>query len=160
MPNMKKGVSPTTIPIIYISWITIFIFCKHIANFIKTFFQNQSECKTNNLNNANEALARSLWIRTHSRHLECELLLDERLVHLPGCSQVFGAVAGDCVYKALLDLFKVCQKKKFQKYKKIKKIKKNLVDDCGFWSAKVLAKDKSWYLSDPLWSTSLTWEFS
>ena len=38
--------------------------------------------------------------------LECELLLDDRLVHLPDPSQVFGAVAGDCVYEALLDLFK------------------------------------------------------
>ncbi|KAK2369950.1 hypothetical protein QL285_083045 [Trifolium repens] len=35
------------------------------------------------LNNASKAAARSLWIRTHSRHLECELLLDDRLVHLP-----------------------------------------------------------------------------
>ncbi|KAK2382259.1 hypothetical protein QL285_069807 [Trifolium repens] len=41
-----------------------------------------------NLNNASEALARSLWIRTHSRHLECELLLDDRLVHLPDRSQL------------------------------------------------------------------------
>ncbi|KAK2368511.1 hypothetical protein QL285_081699 [Trifolium repens] len=40
-----------------------------------------------NLNNASEASARSLWIRTHSRHLECELLLDDRLVHLPDRSQ-------------------------------------------------------------------------
>ena len=60
--------------------------------------------------------------------VECELLLDDRLVHLPDRSQVFGAVAGDCVYKALLDLFKLV-KKKFQKKLKIKK---NLVDDCGF----------------------------
>jgi hypothetical protein len=46
---------------------------------------------------------------------------------LPDRSQIFGAVAGDCVYKALLDLFK------FEKIsKKYKKIKKNLVDDCGF----------------------------
>ena len=82
-----------------------------------------------NLNNASEASARSLWIRTHSRHLECELLLDDRLVHLPDRSQVFGAVAGDCVYKALLDLFKFV--KKLQKYRKIIK-SKNLVDDCGF----------------------------
>ena len=59
------------------------------------------------LSNASKAAARSLWIRTHSRHLECELLLDDRLVHLPDRSQVFGAVAGDCVYKALLDLFKL-----------------------------------------------------
>ena len=74
-----------------------------------------------NLNNASKAAARSLWIRTHSRHLECELLLDDRLVHLPDRSQVFGAVAGDCVYKALLDLFKFV--KKIKKYKKIKKSK-------------------------------------
>ncbi|KAK2374988.1 hypothetical protein QL285_075913 [Trifolium repens] len=40
-----------------------------------------------NLNNASEASARSLWIRTHSRHLECDLLLDDRLVHLPDRSQ-------------------------------------------------------------------------
>ncbi|KAK2389320.1 hypothetical protein QL285_062918 [Trifolium repens] len=40
-----------------------------------------------NLNNASKAAARSLWIRTHSRHLECELLLDDRLVHLPDRSQ-------------------------------------------------------------------------
>ncbi|KAK2379638.1 hypothetical protein QL285_067419 [Trifolium repens] len=40
-----------------------------------------------NLNNASEASARSLWIRTHSRHLECELLLDDRLMHLPDRSQ-------------------------------------------------------------------------
>ena len=53
--------------------------------------------------------------------VECELLLDDRLVHLPDRSQVFGAVAGDCVYKALLDLFTFV--KKFQKYKKIKKSK-------------------------------------
>ncbi|KAK2356958.1 hypothetical protein QL285_094274 [Trifolium repens] len=39
------------------------------------------------LSNASKAAARSLWIRTHSRHLECELLLDERLVHLPDRSQ-------------------------------------------------------------------------
>ena len=83
-----------------------------------------------NLNNASKAAARSLWIRTHSRHLECELLLDDRLMHLPDRSQVFGAAAGDCVYKALLDLFKFV-KKKFKKYKKIKK-SKNLVDDCEF----------------------------
>ena len=76
-----------------------------------------------NLNNASEAAARSLWIRTHSRHLECELLLDDRLVHLPDRSQVFGAVAGDCVYKALLDLFKFV-KKNFKNTKK-KKIKKS-----------------------------------
>ena len=82
-----------------------------------------------NLNNASKAAARSLWIRTHSRHLECELLLDDRLVHLPDRSQVFGAVAGDCVYKALLDLFKFV--KKNSKIQKIKK-SKNLVDDCGF----------------------------
>ena len=81
-----------------------------------------------NLNNASEASARSLWIRTHSRHLECELLLDDRLVHLPDRSQVFGAVAGDCVYKALLDLFKFV--KKISKIQKTYKIK-NLVDDCG-----------------------------
>ena len=81
-----------------------------------------------NLNNASEASARSLWIRTHSRHLECELLLDDRLVHLPDRSQVFGAVAGDCVYKALLDLFKFV--KIFKNTKKFK-IQKNLVDDCG-----------------------------
>ena len=72
-----------------------------------------------NLNNASEASARSLWIRTHSRHLECELLLDDRLVHLPDRSQVFGAVAGDCVYKALLDLFKFV-KKNFKNTKKLK----------------------------------------
>ena len=59
--------------------------------------------------------------------VECELLLDDRLVHLPDRSQVFGAVAGDCVYKALLDLFKFV-KKKFKNTKK----SKNLVDDCGF----------------------------
>ncbi|KAK2383281.1 hypothetical protein QL285_070748 [Trifolium repens] len=40
------------------------------------------------LNNASKAAARSLWIRTHSRHLECELLLDDKLVHLPDRSQV------------------------------------------------------------------------
>ncbi|KAK2375246.1 hypothetical protein QL285_076148 [Trifolium repens] len=45
-----------------------------------------------NLNNASKATARSLWIRTHSRHLECELLLDDRLVHLPDRSQ--GALKG------------------------------------------------------------------
>ena len=78
-----------------------------------------------NLNNASEAAARSLWIRTHSRHLECELLLDDRLVHLSDRSQVFGAVAGDCVYKALLDLFKFV--KKFQKYKKKTKKSKILL---------------------------------
>ena len=48
--------------------------------------------------------------------LECELLFDDRLVHLPDPSQVFGAVAGDCVYKALLDLFKFV--KNIEKYKK------------------------------------------
>ena len=75
-----------------------------------------------NLNNASEASARSLWIRTHSRHLECELLLDDRLVHLPDRSQVFGAVAGVCVYKALLDLFKFVKKiSKIQKKLKNKK---------------------------------------
>ena len=63
-----------------------------------------------NLNNASKAAARSLWIRTHSRHLECELLLDDRLVHGLDRSQVFGAVVGDCVYKALLDLFKLVKK--------------------------------------------------
>ena len=62
--------------------------------------------------------------------VECELLLDDRLVHLPDRSQVFGAVAEDCIYKALLDLFKFV-KKKLKNTKKIKKIK-NLVDDCGF----------------------------
>jgi hypothetical protein len=31
-------------------------------------------------------------------------------MHLPDRSQVFGAVAGDCVYKALLDLFKFVKK--------------------------------------------------
>ncbi|KAK2372840.1 hypothetical protein QL285_073931 [Trifolium repens] len=39
------------------------------------------------LNNASKAAARSMWIRTHSRHLECELLLDDRLVHLSDRSQ-------------------------------------------------------------------------
>ncbi|KAK2375781.1 hypothetical protein QL285_076649 [Trifolium repens] len=57
-----------------------------------------------NLNNASKAAARSLWIRTHSRHLECELLLDDRLVHLSDRSQVFGAVAGDGVIKFLAPL--------------------------------------------------------
>ena len=61
--------------------------------------------------------------------VECELLLDDRLVHLPECIQVFGAVAGDCVYKVLLDLFKFV--KKFKNTKKLKKLK-NLVDDCEF----------------------------
>ena len=76
-----------------------------------------------NLNNASKAAARYLWIRTHSRHLECELLLDDRLVHLTDHSQVFGAVAGDCVYKALLDLFKFVKKiSKIQKKLKNKKI--------------------------------------
>jgi hypothetical protein len=51
-------------------------------------------------------------------------------VHLPDRSQVFGAVAGDCVYKALLDLFKLV-KKNFKNTKKLKN-QKNLVDDCGF----------------------------
>ena len=82
-----------------------------------------------NLNNASKAAARSMWIRTHSRHLECELLLDDKLVHWPDRSQVFGAVAGDCVYKALLDLFKLV-KKNFKNTKKLKN-QKNL-DDCGF----------------------------
>jgi hypothetical protein len=81
------------------------------------------------LNNASKAAARSLWIPTHSRHLECELLLDDRLVHLPDRSQVFGAVAGDCVYKASIDLFKLS--KIFKNTKKLKKFK-NLVDDCEF----------------------------
>ena len=59
---------------------------------------------------------------TNSFYLvECELLLDDRLVHFPDRSQVFCAVAGDCVYKTLLDLFKFV--KKFQKYKKIKNSK-------------------------------------
>ncbi|KAK2403016.1 hypothetical protein QL285_052490 [Trifolium repens] len=40
------------------------------------------------LNNASKAAARSLCIQTHSRHLECELLLDDRLVHLPDRSQM------------------------------------------------------------------------
>ena len=66
----------------------------------------------------------------HILLVECELLLDDRLVHLPDRSQVFGAVAGDCVYKALLDLFKLV-KKNFKNTKKLKN-KKNLVDDCGF----------------------------
>ena len=57
--------------------------------------------------------------------VECELLLDDRLVHLPDRSQVFGAVAGDCVYKALLDLFMFV--KKFQKYKKKLKNQKILL---------------------------------
>ena len=65
-----------------------------------------------------------MWIRTHSRHLDCELLLDDRLVHLPDRSQVFGAVAEDCVYKALLDLIKLV-KKNFKNTKKIKKSKKS-----------------------------------
>ena len=48
-------------------------------------------------------------------------------MHLPDRSQVFGAVVGDCVYKALLDLFKFV--KKFQKYnKKNKKILLMIVD--------------------------------
>ncbi|KAK2388835.1 hypothetical protein QL285_062474 [Trifolium repens] len=51
---------------------------------------------TTNLNNASEASARSLWIRTHSRHLECELLLDDRLVHLPDRSQYPFDVNLDC----------------------------------------------------------------
>ena len=59
--------------------------------------------------------------------LECELLLDDRLVHLPDRCQVFGAIAGDCVYKALLDLFKFVKN-----FKNTKKKIKNLVDDCGF----------------------------
>ena len=58
--------------------------------------------------------------------VECELLLDDRLVHLPDRSQVFGTVAGDCVYKALLDLFKFV-KKNSKIQKKIKKIKKILL---------------------------------
>ena len=79
--------------------------------FIKPFSKNPKRMQIiTNLNNASEASARSLWIRTHSRHLECELLLDDRLVHLPDRSQVFGAVAGDCVYEALLDLFKFVKK--------------------------------------------------
>ena len=73
--------------------------------------------QTTNLNDSNEASARSLWIRTHSRHLECELLLDDRLIHLPDRSQVFGDVVGDCVYKASIDLFKLS--------KILKKIQKN-----------------------------------
>ena len=89
----------------------IYISAKHYAYFIKTFFQKPKRMQTiTSLNNASKAAARSLWIRTHSRHLECELLLDDRLVHLPDRSQVFGAVAGDCVYKASIDLFKFCQK--------------------------------------------------
>ncbi|KAK2411540.1 hypothetical protein QL285_046808 [Trifolium repens] len=87
MPNMKKGVSPTTIPILYVSESLSLYFCKHIAIFIKTFFKTQNECNTTNLNNASETAARSLWIRNHSRHLECELLLNDRLMHLPECSQ-------------------------------------------------------------------------
>ena len=88
MPNMKKGGSPTTIHILYVSEsIYLFIYlCKHYASFYKTFFKTKANAKPNSLNTANEALARSLWIRTHSRHLECELLLDDRLVHLPGCN--------------------------------------------------------------------------
>ena len=62
--------------------------------------------------------------------VECELLLDDRLVHLPDRSQVFGVVAVDCLYKALLDLFKIV-KKKIKNTKKLKN-QKNLVDDCGF----------------------------
>ena len=95
----------------------LFIYlCKHYAIFIKPFSKPKANANYPNLNNASEASARSLWIRTHSRHLECELLLDDKLVHLSDRSEVFGAVAGDCVYKALLDLFKFV--KKFQKYKK------------------------------------------
>ena len=118
MPNMKKGGSPTTIPILYVSEsiIYLFIYASITLIFIKPFSKPKVNAKYTNLNNANEASARSLWIQTHSRHLECELLLDDRLVHLPECSQVFGAAAGDCVYKASIDLFKLS--KNFQKYKK------------------------------------------
>ncbi|KAK2356293.1 hypothetical protein QL285_093638 [Trifolium repens] len=59
----------------------------HYAIFIKPFPKTKVNANYPNLNNASEASARSLWIRTHSRHLECELLLDERLVHLPDRSQ-------------------------------------------------------------------------
>jgi hypothetical protein len=44
-------------------------------------------------------------------------------MHSPECSQVFGAVVGDCVYKALLDLFKFVKNLK----KKLKKIKKKIL---------------------------------
>ena len=43
-------------------------------------------------------------------------------MHLPDRSQVFGAAAGDCVYKGLLDLFKFV-KINFKNTKKIKKSK-------------------------------------
>ena len=68
MPNMKKGGSPTIIPILYVSESTIylFIYASITLLFIKPFSKTQSECKINSLNNANEALALSLWIRTHS----------------------------------------------------------------------------------------------
>ena len=58
--------------------------------------------------------------------VECELLLDDRLVHLPDRSQVFGAVAGDCVYKASIDLFKL-SKKNFKNPKKKLKNQKILL---------------------------------
>ena len=116
----REGVQP---PYLFSMFLNLFIYLFITLLFIKPFSKTQSECKTNNLNNANEALARSLWIRTHSRHLECELLLDDRLVHLLERSQVFGAVVGDCVYKASIDLFKLS--KIFKKYKKIKKSKKS-----------------------------------
>ena len=52
--------------------------------------------------------------------VECKLLLDDTLVHLSDRSQVFGAIAEDCVHKALLDLFKFV-KKNLKIQKKIKK---------------------------------------
>ena len=90
MPNMKNGVSPTTIPILYVSEsMFIYLFMQTLRFFfIKPFLKPKANANYPNLNNASEASARSLWIRTHSRHLECELLLDDRLMHLPDRSHV------------------------------------------------------------------------
>ena len=55
-------------------------------------------------------------------------------MHLPDRSQVFGVVAGDYVYKALLDLFKFV-KKNFKNTKKLKNKKKILlmIVDFDLW---------------------------
>ena len=75
-----------TYPLYFLNHLSFYFLQAMRFTFIKSFSKTQSECKSTSLNNANNTLTRSLWIRTYSRHLECELLLDDRLVHLPECS--------------------------------------------------------------------------
>jgi hypothetical protein len=84
-PGIKQDYGRKLIRLVFLTSLNqlSLLFYQSITLFFKqTLFQKPKRMRTIEFKLNYSYLARFMWIRTHSRHLKCELLLDDRLIHL------------------------------------------------------------------------------